>query len=315
MVKKTPPPNDSFRVPNSIIQGVTTQTATDLNRLRPFDMVTLLGLLAAVPDKHPHKEVRLRLSQILEIIEVGKNVAHTVDREWVGNGEQQTKRYKTRRFSPTHRSEIHKAMLSLHNESVVIRRYVKKNQQREERIVHVLDMFGYRYVHDGEAVDVDNLPEEFQKINVGTENRPVWRLRRRTNRGTWCDRPSEIVFRLNKDLAEELAKKRGSLGFTLLARKIFGLLRQHIRSPAAIRLIMLIARQTAPEFTRRSLRQVMGELGFNTEHPARGLAHLNETLAQLREAGFIESFCADQAGDRLTIQRNSDWYRDREATA
>jgi hypothetical protein len=46
-----------FRVPNSIIQGLTTTTAAGLNRLTVFQMVTLLGLLTRVSPKQPTKEV------------------------------------------------------------------------------------------------------------------------------------------------------------------------------------------------------------------------------------------------------------------
>src|SRR5437879_5664290 len=91
---------DSFRVPNSIIQAMTTSTMTDmeaatrLNRLTAFQMATLLGLLTRVSPKHPKHEVRSTVSQILTIIEVSRHVAHAVERQWrTADGQVKQRRY------------------------------------------------------------------------------------------------------------------------------------------------------------------------------------------------------------------------------
>ena len=81
MVKQAAP-SGSFRVPNSIVQGLTTSTDADLNRLTSFEMVTLLGLMTKVPANRPAGEVRTTVSEILRIIEVGRQVEHSVEREF-----------------------------------------------------------------------------------------------------------------------------------------------------------------------------------------------------------------------------------------
>ena len=187
MAMPTPtPPRGSFRMPNSIVQGLTTTTPTGLNRLTAFQMVTLFGLMAHVSAKHPHKEVRLRLRDILEIIRVGKGVdpRRGPDLGRPGTAERRRRRYAARRYSPKHLEQVHDALLALYDQSVVIRqRDGGARPEVKERIVHVLDSFGYCYEVGGHAVDVDDLPPDRVKVNVGTEERPVWRIRRRTHRG------------------------------------------------------------------------------------------------------------------------------------
>src|SRR5690349_18051525 len=97
------PPRGSFRMPNSIVQGLTTTTPTGLNRLTAFQMVTLFGLMAHVPAKHPQREVRIRLRDILEIIRVGKTVTDAVDRTWTTrDGVERRRRYRRARYNPKH---------------------------------------------------------------------------------------------------------------------------------------------------------------------------------------------------------------------
>jgi len=91
---------------------------------------------------------------------------------------------------------------------VVVRRRDGKGQRLDDRQVHLLDMFGYSYRSDGRELDLDDLPEDRQKVNVGTQDRPVYRIRRQTDDGDPYDHPSGIVFRLNTELAQELAKTR-----------------------------------------------------------------------------------------------------------
>ena len=69
-------------MPNSVVQGLTTTTAAGLNRLTASQMVTLFGLIAHVLAKHPRREVRLGVADILEIVRVGKTVKGVVGRSW-----------------------------------------------------------------------------------------------------------------------------------------------------------------------------------------------------------------------------------------
>src|SRR5262245_51077474 len=120
------PPNNSFRVPNSIIQAMTTTTmsgmgtGTGLNRLRAFEMVALLGLLTRVSPKRAHEEVRATVSEILGVVEVSRCVAHAVEREWkTSDGVVKRRRYEASRYSPKHLRMIHEALLVLHGKTVV----------------------------------------------------------------------------------------------------------------------------------------------------------------------------------------------------
>src|SRR5262245_5024598 len=134
-------PRDSFRVPNSIIQGLTTETKASLNRLSTFQIVTLLGLFAHVTPKQADREVRLRVSQILEVIEVSRCVTQVVNRTWkTSKGKTRRRRYRANRFSPKHMAKIHDALLSLFNQSVVI--HGRRGEGQVERVVHILDCFG-----------------------------------------------------------------------------------------------------------------------------------------------------------------------------
>jgi hypothetical protein len=302
--------NGSFRVPNSIIQGLTTSTTSDLNQLGTFEMLTLLGLLTKVSPKSPQQEVRTRPSEILEIIEVSREVAHAVDRQWENEeGEVRQRRYLCQRYSPKHVQQINAALLVLFDKSVVIRRWDTKGKRpQEHRVVHILDSFGYCYERDGKTLDLDYLPPDREKVDVSVGKRPVWRVRRKTTEGERFDRPSGITFRINTELANELIGKRGSLCFTLLAHKVFGLFRRYMRSPAAIRLVILILRQTKVDFSR-GLRAVVGDLGFDTTHPLRAVEQLGETLGDLQTLGLVQNYSTDTTGDKLSVAVNRGWYR------
>ena len=301
---------DSFRVPNSIVQGLTTPTATDLNSLSAFQMVTLFGLLSKVSQKDPRREVRMTVSEILRIIEVGEIVDHAVTRGWETiKGEKRQRTYSGRRFSPAHMQRIQEALLVLHDKKVVIRRKHKRWTGVSNCIVHVLDSFGYVYERNGEALDFDDLPPGSEKVNVGTEDRPVFRVRKLAGEQKQFERPSGVLFRLNTELADELNKKgKGTIGYTLFARKVFGLLQKHMRKPAAIRLIILILRQTGQEFTRNFSTAIEG-LGWATTHPGRAAAECEKTLSSLQAEGLVTSFELDRVSGKLRIEINREWYR------
>ncbi len=197
----------SFRVPNSIVQGLTTCTTEGLNGLTAFQMVTLLGLLTQVSPKHPEREVRTTVRDILHIIDVSRHVAHAVDREWETKAGQKRKRkYHAKRFSPAHIQRVHEALLVLHNQTVVVRSQRSRNGMVTDRIVHILDSFGYVHERDGEVVDLDSLPADREKFNIGSDDRPVYRVGRHSNGKAMYDRTSGVVFRLNTELANELSK-------------------------------------------------------------------------------------------------------------
>jgi hypothetical protein len=190
-------------VPNSLVQGLTTRTRADLNGLPPFTMTTLLGLVSLVDPKHPEREVCARPADVLEVIGVGREVAHTVGRAWATrDGGRQVRRYQAKRHHPEQQRRIHKALLELHSCKVVVRgRGPAGDGQHAERVVHLLDAFGYTHEDSGRPVDVDDLPADRRKVNVGTRERPVWRVQRHTARGDEDVRPSGILFRLNTELA------------------------------------------------------------------------------------------------------------------
>jgi len=299
----------SFRMPNSIVQGLTTSTPADLNRLTPFQMVTLFGLVAHLSPKNPQKEVRLKVSDILEIIKVGKTVDQAVDRSWTNrDGAERRGQYKCRRYSPRHLKLVHDALLALHDQSVAIRSYDPRSDRRvEDRIVHVLDSFGYSYEVGGRAVDVDELPAGREKVNMGTEEWPVWRIRRAASDGGRYDRPAGILFRLNTELAHELQGRRGTISFTLFAIRVFDLFREFMATPAAIRLLVLVLRQTGGGFTR-TLSQLLDDLGWDVSHPSRAIEQLTASLERLASFRVVTDFVVDREADRLVITLNRDWY-------
>jgi hypothetical protein len=297
-------------MPNSIVQGLTTTTSTGLNRLTASQMVTLFGLVAHVSAKHPQKEVRIKVRDILEIIRVGKTVTDAVGRAWTTkDGVERRRRYPRRRYSPKYLEQVHDALLALYDQSVVIRkRDGGPKPKLKERIVHILDTFGYVYEIDGRAVDVDDLPPGRTKVNIGTGDRPVWRLRRRTPGGECYERPTGILYRINAELADELANHKGTIGFTVFAHRVFDLFREFAKTPATLRLLVLVLRQTDDDFTR-VLRQLLDDLGWDVSHPARALAQLTQVLEQLRTLEVVTDFAIDPDADRVTVAVNRAWYQ------
>ena len=305
--------NDVLRVPNSLIQGLTTATSTELNRLNAFDTTTLLGLLALVDQKHPNRDVYTSISQVLEIIEVGRNVAQTVDRKWINaDGTTQSRTYSSTRYSPRIRERIEDALIRLHDRKVQIQRWEgRKPRNRQDRCVHVLEMFGFTYVREGRQLDVDDLPQNLAKANRGSDERPVWRIVETDEDGQEIEfRATGIVFRLSKELGEELRGKNGTVKFTMVARRIFGLLRRFSRQPTAIRLLLTIVRQTDVEFTRR-LNKLQNELGCDKFRRNKFEANLTSILDELVEEDIVRQYNLAPSTDRLTVTRNPDWYTDR----
>ncbi|MBL8793437.1 MAG: hypothetical protein JNM56_06015 [Planctomycetia bacterium] len=298
-------------MPNSVIQGLTTTTTAQLNHLPAFPTTVLLGLFTLLDSDHPEKEVCARPSDILDIIEIGKTVALTVDRQWdTDDGQSRTRRYQAERYSPTHLTQIHQALAALHRATVVLhRREAGQQPALAARTVHVLDSFGYLYRDAGQPVDLDDLPVGETKVNVGTEERPLWRLRHRTKHGERDRPPNGILFRLNVELTRELTGSKGTIGFTLLARKVFGLLRQFHRQPKAVRLILLILRQTGTQCTRQ-FAKLLTDLGFDAHHPTRSLDELRTLLEDLQVARLLNGFRLDVDQDRLLLELNKAWHRE-----
>jgi hypothetical protein len=312
MATITPTPSrGSFRVPNSVVQGLTTTTPTDLNRLTAFQMVTLFGLMAHVSSKHPRREVRLRVAGILEIVRVSKSVTGVVGRTWTTkDGQQRRREYPRRRYSPKHLEQVHDALLALYNQSVVIRRRDGgPKREIKERIVHILDSFGYCYEAGGHPVDVDDLPPDREKVNIGTGDRPVWRIRRRTSRGERYERPAGVLYRINSELADELINRQDTIGFTVFARRVFELFRAFAKAPAAVRLLITVLRQTGGDFTR-VLGQLLDDLGWDTTHPARAIAQLEQVLERLRRFEVVADFAIDREADRITITTDRTWFQE-----
>jgi hypothetical protein len=304
-------PQGSFRMPNSIVQGLVTATPAGLNRLTSFQMVTLFGLMSYVSPKSPEKEVRLKVRDILEIVRVGKNVNLAVERNWTTQaGVERRKRYQAVRYSPRHLEQVHEAQLALHNQSVAIQYFDRASGRKiKDQDVHILDSFGYCYQVDGRQLDVDDLPPDRDRVNIGTDDRPLWRVRRRTPGGDSYDRPSAITFRINGDLAREILGGKGTIRFTLFAHRVFDLFREFMRNPTAIRLLVLMLRQTQPEFTR-CLTPMLDDLGFDVSHLNRAVEQLEEMLGRLHDAEIVAAFSIDRDTDRITVEVKRTWFRE-----
>src|SRR5262249_32441430 len=161
-------------------------------------------------------EVRIKIRDVLEIIQVGKSANHAVERHWTTGGVERRRRYAARRYSPKHLEQVHDALLALYEQSVAIQSIDRETGRKiKDRLVHLLDCFGYHYEANGQALDVDDLPADREKVNIGTVDRPLWRVRRRTEAGDRFERPAAILFRVNKELAQEIQRRKGTIGFTL----------------------------------------------------------------------------------------------------
>jgi hypothetical protein len=287
-----------------------------LNRLSAFETATLLGMLSVVDPKHPQRQVRTTPSRMLEIIQVGRSVAHAVHREWINaDGEACQRFYSTNRYSPKHMAMIQDALHRMFNRTVHIqRRDPKSNAALSDLSVHILDAFGYGYEQDGHPVDLYDLPPDTQKVNIASEERPIWRLLKHTDTGTRTCRAKYIYFRLNAEMARELRGERGTICSTQFARKIFSLFRRHMNSPAMLRLIILILRQTQASFTRH-LRQLLVDLGFaDATHPQRATQHLRDALDTLICERVIAANHVDAVADRVEITIDTNWKEMPETT-
>jgi hypothetical protein len=94
---------------------------------------------------------------------------------------------------------------------------------------------------------------------------------------------------------------------------VFGLLRAFCRDAVAIRLLLLVVRQTAPEFARR-LGPLLDGLGLEAEHRGRSLWRLRDILDRLKELSVIRDYRLEEGG-RLTVERNVDWHREPDPAA
>ena len=94
-----------------------------------------------------------------------------------------------------------------------------------------------------------------------------------------------------------------------MARRIFSLLRDFVRSPAAVRLIMLVLRQTGESFSR-VLSKLLVDLGMDSNHRQRAVAQLQSLLDQLTASGVIKEFTLNESNDRLAITLNSRWHEE-----
>jgi hypothetical protein len=308
--------NEAFRVPNSIVQSLTTTTdpargdGTGLNRLTAFQTVTLLGLMTLLHPKHPQREVRTTPTELLGIVEVSRTVAQTVDRQWItADGEEKSRTYASTRYSPNHVAKVNDALRTLFDKAVELKRHSSETGARQaDRVVHVLDSFGYIYEREGRELDLHDLPPGVEKVNIGSNDRPVWRLCSRTDRGPRFERARWICFRLNSELARELGYQEGTIGFTLFARKVFGLFRKHVGSPTMIRLIILVLRQTDRSFSR-NITQLVADLGFDASHAGRAAGDLEAALKQLEEEHLITSFQLLPTEDTVKVEINREWRR------
>jgi len=306
---KAQPSSTSFRVPNSIVQGITTSTDTQLNRMTAVETVTLMALLSFVASDTPGKEVRVKRADILAAMKLYKACSNTVTRRWEKNsGESRQEQYTNARNSPAQYKAVQDASAVLAGLKVIIKR--KEKGQKSKRLYEepIFRELGYRYEIDGKALDVHRLPSGYERENVGTNERPLWVVYVQTPDGKRRLPCKHIYFKLNEKLADEVQGLKGSVKYTLFDRKVFALLRRLSKDPKALRLVILILRQTNESFTR-VLSQLLKDLGYDMSHKKRSIQTLRDTLYQLAQIGVVKRFQIDQEADRLFIDHNKDWYQ------
>lgn len=305
---KTTPPKDAFRMPNSLVQGFVTPTSALVNKLTACETVTTAGVISLIPTSDPTAEVRTSIAEILSILEVSKDVSQAVYREWRRkDGSTGRKTYKGRRCSPAATERVREALLRLFDQQVCIVKPATEKTPRTERLVHVLDSFGFAYEKSGQKVDLLSPPAGYEVVDVSTDGRRLRRLRRKGGPDGKFEKATGVVFRLNRELAIELSGAKGTIKFTLFSRKLFGLLRRYMKQPSAIRLIFLILRQVSAEF-QRPLDSQLSALGWDMSHPTRSIGKCEKTLGELQELGIVESFKVDPVKDRLWVRQNKRWY-------
>ncbi len=298
----------SFRIPNSIVQGLTTSTETQLNRLTSVETVTLMALVSFVASDTPGKEVNVKFAEILAAMELYKACSITFTRHWEKNtGESRRKRYSSVRYSPAQTKPVQNALLFLAGLEVIIKRKEKGQKQWSKFRVPIFREFGYHYEIDGEVLNVHHLPPGYARENIGSDNRPLWVVYIQTPAGRERLPSKSIYFRLNEKLADEMQGLKGSVKFTLFDRMVFALLRRLSRDPKAIRLLILILRQTDASFTR-VLSLMLNDLGYDMSHKNRSIQILRDTLYQMVQVQVVNHFKIDPETDRLFIDHNKDWY-------
>jgi hypothetical protein len=300
-------PKAAFRVPNSIVQGLTTSTSSNLNRLSAREMTVLLGLFSLVNQNHPEHEVRTTVADVAEIIEVSRAIGQTIDREWNNkDGSSQSRSYSRNRRSPRCLQDIDAALRSLYERSVLVTRRGSGDDEFERVHGRILDSFGYVYAQGGRPLDIYDLPAGFEKIDVGGEKKSIYKVRR--SDGSGYLRPTAILFRIGAELIDEMNGEDGTIKFTLLARRMFSVLKSFSRNPPAIRVAILILRQTSGVL-HRPLEKTMADLGWDLRHPKRAFPGLQAALEELRKAGLVASYHIDRQGDHLVAEKGTSWHR------
>ena len=82
-----------------------------------------------------------------------------------------------------------------------------------------------------------------------------------------------------------------------------------MKNPAAIRLLVLVLRQTDGDFTR-VLGRLLDDLGWDATHPSRAATQLTQVLGRLRDLDIVTDFVLDRVADRVTITINRTWFQD-----
>ncbi len=305
---KLQPSSTSFRVPNSIVQGLTTSTDMQLNRLTAVEIVTLIALVSFVASDAPDKEVKVKLADILAAMELYKACSNTFTRHWEENtGESRRNRYWNVRYSPAQTKAVQDALPVLAGLEVIIKRKEKGQKQWSSSRVPIFREFGYRFERDGKSLDVHHLPPGYERENVGTTERPLWVVYVQTPDGKRRLPCKHIYFRLNDKLADEVQGRRGTLQSTLFDRQVFTLLRHISKDPKAIRLLILVLRQTGASFTR-VLSSMLKDLGYDMSHKKRSIQILRDTLYRLVQVRVVNQFNISPETNRLFIDHNKDWY-------
>jgi hypothetical protein len=285
-MRNTSPGPPDVKVPNALIGELYNPSPESFWRvLQHRSYLVALGLLGLVDPNEPGKEVTTKATKIIEIIEDARNIEHRYLDEWHRvDGAQVKKGRATKVFRPKLYGEVGAALVRLFTTAFQINtvrcerltrgKESSISRRKSQTFVHFLDSFRFIYVDHGEELDLDLVsPGELENISP-VEDRPVYKLR-------GGQRPSFISFRLNTELADELAGK--GRRYTTFLGAIFGVLKKLANDPAAARTALWVISQRKKEITR-SRAWVLTRLiaGAKNRTAQEGQRRLEEVLKKLK---------------------------------
>ena len=283
----------SFRMPNSIIHTLTEVEKDGPEDLSGLAVVVLLGMFSKIDSKAPGEYVYTNFSNLMESIGEIKSCSMGTVIATSGRGYD--------RFSPKTFKDI-KGIIDL----IFNIRYCKikpGSSGYKESWLPVFTEYGYEYRSKEGAYDLDNLPEDLERVNACEWcDRPIYKVRKKSGKYL---APCRFFFRLEPGLVAEIGAGKNTLYFTRISGKIFSLLKKLGRTKTMVRLVLLILRQTKGTFNRR-LGKLLGNLGFDFTHKSESISYLNRMLEDLKSEQLIRDFNIE--GDSLSIEWNKNFF-------